>query len=231
MTPVSRAAFFDVDETLVAQKTMFGFLRFHLAAAGRPPADYEGAYRAIQALKDRGATREEANRAYYTLYAGASAAELAAQGRAWYLEQRRAGGFYHGPGTQALRRHQESGDATVLVSGSFFPCLDPVAEHLGATAVLGTPVVVREGRLTGEVRRPMIGAAKAEAAAAWAAARGIDLAGCHAYGDHSSDLELLRAVGHPVAVGADPVLRAHVARAGGRTLPGLDASAARHGRR
>lgn len=222
VTPTRRAAFFDVDETLVAQKTLFGFLRFHLAAAGRPAADYDEAYQGIQRLKDRGASREEANRAYYRLYAGAAAAELAAQGRAWYREQERTGDFYHRPGTQAFRGHQAAGDATVLVSGSFFACLDPIAEHLDATQVLATPVVVHDGLLTGEIEHPMIGAGKAGAATAWAAEHGIDPADCHAYGDHASDLELLRAVGHPVAVGEDPVLRAHVGRVGGRTIPGPD---------
>lgn len=222
MTPARRASFFDVDETLVAQKTLFSFLRFHLTAEGRPPAAYDQAYAGLVRLKGRGASREEANRAYYTLYEGASADRLAEQGRVWFEEQLRAGGFFHGPGVEAFRRHREAGDPTVLVSGSFFACLDPIAEHLGADEVFGTSPLVLDGRLTGEVARPMIGAAKADIALAWAAGHGVDPRDCFAYGDHVSDLELLRAVGHPTAVGDDPALRAYVvAVAGGRSLPGV----------
>ncbi|MEV5277575.1 HAD family hydrolase [Streptomyces sp. NPDC051994] len=221
MTPVRRASFFDVDETLVTQKTLFGFLRFHFTATGRPAGAYERARAGVLGLRERGASREEANRAYYALYAGASAAELTEQGKVWFRLQLRSGGFFHPPGLDALRRHQADGDATVLVSGSFFPCLDPIAQHLGADDVFGTAPVIMDGRLTGDVVRPMIGDAKADVVVAWATGHGVDPADCYAYGDHASDLQLLRAVGHPVAVGDDPALRAHVTEAGGGILPGV----------
>lgn len=67
----------------------------------------------------------------------------------------------------------------------------------------------------------MIGSVKGRAARATAAVRGFDLAECSAYGDHSSDLELLASVGRPVVVGEDPVLADHAARAGWqRIVPG-----------
>ncbi|MFG3284119.1 HAD family hydrolase [Streptomyces sp. NPDC048111] len=215
------AAFFDVDETLVTQKTLFDFLRFHYESTGRPPTAHARARAALTRLREKGAPREEANRAYYALYADAVEQDLTVQGSAWFQEQLSVGGFFHPPGVAALRAHQKAGHATVLVSGSFFPCLLPIAQHLGVEDVFGTAPLVVDGRLTGEVVRPMIGAAKAEVALDWAAGYGVDPADCFAYGDHSSDLQLLSAVGHPVVVGDDPALRAHVARAGGRTLPGV----------
>ncbi|MFF3978647.1 HAD family hydrolase [Streptomyces sp. NPDC001828] len=219
--PTPATAFFDVDETLVTQKTLFDFLRFHYEATGHPPTAYTRARAALTRMRDAGAPREQANRAYYGLYAGASEEELAEQGQAWFQARLSTGGFFHPPGVAALRGHQHAGHATVLVSGSFFPCLGPIAQHLGADDVFGTSPLVMDGRLTGEVVRPMIGEAKADVALAWAAGHGVDPADCFAYGDHSSDLQLLRAVGHPVVVGDDPALRAHVTEAGGRTLPGV----------
>ena len=221
MTTVPPASFFDLDETLVAQKTLFTFLRHHLAASGRPAGEYERAHAHIRRVGERRGSREEANRAYYALYAGESAAVLAARGEAWFQEQLARGGFFHEPGVAALRRHREAGHRTVVVSGSFFPCLDPIARHLGVDEVFGTRTVVEDGQLTGGIVRPMIGAAKGEVVAAWTAQRCVAAENCFAYGDHASDLELLRAVGHPVVVGDDPVLRDHVARAGGLTLPGV----------
>ncbi len=148
-------------------------------------------------------------------------AELADQGEQWFERQLADDGFFHPPGVQALRRHLAAGDQVVLVSGSFFPCLDPIARHLGAQEALGTPQLVADGRLTGEVSHPMIGAAKGTAVRAWARTHGLDPDHCSAYGDHATDLELLRAVGHPVAVGDDPVLLAEVARSGGGRLAGI----------
>jgi HAD superfamily hydrolase (TIGR01490 family) len=107
----------------------------------------------------------------------------------------------------ALRAHRAAGDAVVLVSGSFLPCLAPVADDLGVTRVLCTQVTVAPlGTLTGAVEAPMIGRAKADAVRATIAGLGLSAAACWAYGDHASDLEMLRAVGHPSVVGDDPVL-------------------------
>lgn len=223
MRPVSgAAAFFDVDETLVTAKTMFSFLEFHLAAGGRPPQAYDQARAELQGLSAQGMAREEVNRAYYRLYAGAEVATLRRQGEQWFEHQlATAPGFFHRPGVDALRRHQAAGDQIVLVSGSFFPCLEPIARHLGAHDALGTPQLTAGGRLTGEVSHPMIGPAKGRSARAWARTHGLDPAHCSAYGDHSTDLDLLRAVGHPFAVGDDPVLLAEITRTGGGHLAGV----------
>ncbi|KJS63170.1 HAD family hydrolase [Streptomyces rubellomurinus] len=215
------AAFFDVDETLVTAKTMFSFLEFHFAATGRPPAVYHRARTGLRLLSDHGLSREEVNRAYYRHYAGAEAADLTRQGEEWFRQQLAGGGFFHLPVLRALERHLAAGDRVVLVSGSFFPCLDPIARHLGAHEALGTPQLIVAGRLTGEVTHPMIGPAKAVAARGWAHTHGLDPTRCTAYGDHATDLPLLRAVGHPVAVGDDPALLAEAARPGGRHLAGV----------
>lgn len=202
-------AFFDVDETLLAGKSMLEFLRFHLARRGHGES-YE---RVVAGM--RGAGRAEANRRYYTAYAGVSWTDLLAEGREWYAEWcRRPAAFLSG-GLAALRRHQGRGDAVVLVSGSFLPCLGPLAEHLGADAVLcGEPEVDRAGVVTGRIAEPMIGRAKAQAAQRLAADRRVAPADCYAYGDHPSDLDLLTSVGNPAVVGADPVVRRFAEGAG-----------------
>ncbi|GAB2688264.1 HAD family hydrolase [Kitasatospora kifunensis] len=215
------AAFFDVDETLVTAKTMFSFLEFHLAATGHPPQLYRQARADLQQLAARGTAREDVNRAYYRLYAGASVAELTRQGEQWFERQLADPDFFHPPGVQALRHHLAAGDQVVLVSGSFFPCLDPIAHHLGAHEALGTPQLIANGHLTGEVSHPMIGPAKATSARTWAHTHGLDPTHCSAYGDHATDLDLLRAVGHPVVVGTDPLLLAEIASSGGSQLAGV----------
>jgi HAD superfamily hydrolase (TIGR01490 family) len=199
-------AFFDVDETLIGPKSMFSFLEFHLRDGSGPAGTYEQAVAGLSAAAARGVPRRDVNRLYYRLMAGESAHDLRARGRAWFAEATRDPGFWHSPVLERLRRHRAQGDLVVLLSGSFFACLEPVGEAAGAHWALGTRPVVRDGVLTGEVLVPMIGATKGAAARAAAAVRGIPLADCTAYGDHSSDLPLLSAVGRPVAVGEDPAL-------------------------
>ncbi|MFF4424681.1 HAD family hydrolase [Streptomyces sp. NPDC001549] len=221
---MTTAAFFDVDETLIGFKSMFRFLAFHLERRGAAPGTYERLTGTLHRAAAHGVPRAEVNRRYYRLYAGENAAALAASGRAWFAHELAGAPFIPGP-TARFAAHRRRGDLTVLVSGSFFACLDPITEHLGADWAFGTRPVIRGGVLTGEVVTPLIGAAKGRTAHAVAAVRGLDLAHCSAYGDHSSDLDLLRSVGRPVVVGSDPVLAAHAQLAGWERLPGTRAAA------
>ena len=203
-------AFFDVDETLIGPKSMFSFLEFHLRDGSRPAGSYDQAVARLRAAAARGVPRQDVNRLYYRLMAGESAEGLRAAGLAWFSEAARGPGFWHTPVLERLRRHRAEGDLVVLLSGSFFACLDPIGEAAGSHWALGTRPLVRDGLLTGEVLVPMIGATKGVAARATAAVRNVPLSSCTAYGDHSSDLALLSAVGAPVVVGEDATL---VARA------------------
>ncbi len=214
--PVSGGiAFFDVDGTVTRINGMFRFLRYVLSRQDRA-AEYDHAMAQLRALTAAGSPREHTNRLYFRLYAGMRWAELLRLGMEWFTVEEAAGAaLYNDGAVRALRAHQESGTAVVLVSGSFEPCLGPLAVHLGVSAVECTrPEVTASGRLTGVVRHPMIGAAKAAAVNEVTARSGVDPARCFAYGDHLSDLPMLEAVGHPVAVGTDPGLAERAERAG-----------------
>lgn len=215
---MTAAAFFDVDETLISVKSMFDFLEFHLAACGEPPETYRRLISRVDAAKARGASRDTALREYFRLLAGQRADRLARSGEAWFADRLARGGLFIEPVLAELRTHRADGAAAVLLSGSFFACLDPVAEHVGAERTFGTRPTVRRGELTGEILAPMIGGAKARTAGLAATVRGWNLAECAAYGDHPSDLPLLEAVGHPVVVGADPVMSERAGRIGWRRI-------------
>lgn len=214
-----RLAFFDVDETLIAAKSMFAFLKFHLAEAGDDGSEYEArvsALRACAALADR----SEVNRAYYRYFAGASWDELMAQGLRWYAEYLTQPMPFIPAGVAAVRGHQAAGDRIVLVSGSFLPCLSPIAEQFHAYQVCCTrPVVDNAGRLTGEVGIPMIGPAKGRVVRDTLAVAGVSREACFGYADHASDIDMLAAVGNPTVIGADEVLVAHAQANGWPVLP------------
>ncbi|MET9900714.1 HAD family hydrolase [Streptomyces sp. NPDC006446] len=224
--PCTGAAFFDVDETLIAVKSMFRFLAYHLAAIGSPPSAYSAVVDELRGLVAAGASREEVVRAYYRVYAGQRAADLSAQGRSWFRRERRSGDLFLPGSLRAFREHRRLGDLTVLVSGSFAPCLEPLADWLGATTVLATRLETVDGVHTGGLVTLMLGQDKADATRTFQQEHGIDPAACSAYGDHASDLPMLLAVGRPVVVGDDPELMRHAAARGWRRLPGRDASPA-----
>ena len=83
-----RAAFFDVDETVIKVKSMFDFLRHWHERAGSGADAYETAVARLHAIADAGRPRSEVNRAYYRGFAGVPHADLMAEGRAWYARYR-----------------------------------------------------------------------------------------------------------------------------------------------
>ncbi|SDP79235.1 HAD-superfamily subfamily IB hydrolase, TIGR01490 [Actinopolyspora xinjiangensis] len=221
----ARAAFFDVDETLTTGVSMFRFLRYYLEAIGNPPEVYQCHRERLREMNEAGAGREETNRAFYGVFEGSDAAEVASIAEEWFAAETAAGGFLN-PGTsRALRTHRERGEPVVLVSGSFPAPLEPLREHVRADHLLCTlpeidPV---SGRYTGSLRnvanQPMIGDAKVAAVESLAAAHGIDLGRSVAYGDHVSDLPLLELTGEAVVVDRDPGITAHARDRGWSVLP------------
>ncbi|MEU3337227.1 HAD-IB family hydrolase [Streptomyces sp. NPDC006668] len=218
-------AFFDVDETLITVKSMFRFLRFHYRERGLPPSVYEEAAGTLRRRSAAGVSRLVTNREYYRLYAGRPREELFAHGRAWFDAELAGGSLLHPPVVSALRRHRARGALIVLVSGSFRPCLEPVAELLGADEILCSEPEYADGVCTGLVEHPVIGVEKGRLARTLMRRRAVSPSRAAAYADHASDLDLLRSVGRPVAVGDDMVLGAHVAAVGGETLPGVGRTA------
>jgi len=112
------------------------------------------------------------------------------------------------PEAQALvDRHRHAGRATYIVSASPVELVEPLAKALGMTAGIGTISEIADGVYTGELAGPFCyGPGKVEAMSDLARWENLDLAQCYAYSDSASDLPMLEAVGHPVAVNPDAKL-------------------------
>lgn len=103
-----------------------------------------------------------------------------------------------------VERHRAAGDKIVIVSAALDFIAAPVADRLGADRCYATKLEIAGRHFTGQVRgRIHYGLAKADIVEQYAAEQGLDLAECHAYGDHWEDRHMLGAVGHPVAVNPD----------------------------
>ncbi|MCU1504768.1 MAG: hypothetical protein JWM12_4122 [Ilumatobacteraceae bacterium] len=100
--------------------------------------------------------------------------------------------------------HRHAGRATFIVSASPVELVEPLALALGMTAGIGTRSAIVDGVYSGQLAGPFCyGAGKVEAIEELARWEALDLRQCWAYSDSASDLPMLHAVGHPVAVNPD----------------------------
>jgi len=114
-----------------------------------------------------------------------------------------------------LEQHRHAGRATYIVSASPIELVEPLAKALGMTAGIGTRSAIVDGVYSGELAGPFCyGQGKVEAIEQIARWEGLDLDQCWAYSDSASDLPMLEAVGHPVAVNPDAKLERMAGRRG-----------------
>jgi len=114
------------------------------------------------------------------------------------------------PGAKALVRTMKARGATcILVSGGFTRFAEPVAAEIGFDRVVANVLEIANGRLTGEVRRPIVGAeTKRQVLLNAAAELGIPLEATLAVGDGANDIPMLETSGLGVAFRAKPAARA-----------------------
>lgn len=208
VTGGEQAAFFDLDKTVIAKASM--------AAFGRP-------------LYDGGLiNRRTVARAVYAqlvyLHLGASEEKLdriresvLKLTKGWSRDRvcqivadtidRTVKPIVFKEAMELIAQHRTAGRLVVIISASPEELVVPLGRYLGVDGVIASRARLDdEGRYTGEMAFYCYGPFKAEAIMALAASRGIDLAESYAYSDSYTDLPMLEAVGHPVAVNPDRVL-------------------------
>jgi HAD superfamily hydrolase (TIGR01490 family) len=118
--------------------------------------------------------------------------------------------------------HQDAGRPVYIVTAASQELAEVLAHVLVLDGGLGMRSEVRDGVYTGKAAGPFTyREGKAEAIRELAAREGIDLTESFAYSDSESDLPMMRAVGHPVAVNPDRVLE-RVAREEGWRIMRFD---------
>ncbi|MEM1141933.1 MAG: HAD family hydrolase [Pseudomonadota bacterium] len=117
-----------------------------------------------------------------------------------------------------LNEHRSSGDEIVIVTATNELVAKPVGRWLGVPNVLGCPVEIESGKLTGNFTGTLTyQAGKVARVQEWIEQNGLGenaLADAYFYSDSLNDLPLLERVGHPVAVDPDQTLRAVAFRNG-----------------
>jgi HAD superfamily hydrolase (TIGR01490 family) len=209
LAPERHMAAFDLENTLIASNVVESYAWL---AARHLPWDERVRF-VVELLREAPALlaldrrdRGDFLRHFYRRYEKAPADRLRAD--AWELFSDHVLKKAFPAGIRRVREHRAAGHRTVLITGALDFVVDPlrplfddvVAARLGETP---------EGLLTGElVDVPPTGEARALAMAAYAEAEGLSLAESVAYADSASDLPMLEAVGHPVAVNPETKLAA-----------------------
>jgi len=106
--------------------------------------------------------------------------------------------------------------------------LHPLMKQLDIRLNYCSAPTVLNGRYTGELTQQAIGRGKVHAVTQYCAMLDVPPSRCFAYGDHSSDLPLLNAVGRPVAVDPDTTLAAHAREKGWEVLTSHNAPSNQH---
>jgi HAD superfamily hydrolase (TIGR01490 family) len=123
---------------------------------------------------------------------------------------------------QVAWEHQDAGRQVFIVTAASQEMAEMLAHVLHFDGGIGSRSEVRGGVYTGRPAGPFTyREGKAEAIREVAREQGIDLAGSYAYSDSESDLPMMRAVGHPVAVNPDAALE-RVAREEGWQIMRFD---------
>lgn len=216
LTLVPKAyAFFDVDDTLIAVKSMFSFQDYWYGR-GREPERRKAFEMDMDRLRNENAPWEELNSCYYSHFQGRDAAEMAKMGAEWFaVTERSRPRLYHTKVVERLRQLQAEGIEPVFVSGSFPALLAPLAERLQVRHLLCCRPEIEDGIYTGRLLPPQtIGQGKAVAILDFLKEKDIDPARCLAFGDDITDRPMLEAVGHPVVVAGGRALEAHAVTVG-----------------
>lgn len=214
MQAPTRAAFFDVDGTLVRTNIVHAFAFYALnqgsifGTALRTARTVAGVpfYWVLDKVN-----RKTFNEVFYASYKGISEDRLEVLAEELFEEVLRPA--IH-PGTpRLLAQARRAGCRIVLVTGALDFTVRHLARHLGADDLLANRMHFVEGVATGRVIPPVVeGAHKAVAIREYCVREGLALGQSHAYSDSFSDYPMLTVVGHPAAVNPDLRLR-NVARA------------------
>ncbi len=221
-------AFFDIDGTLTSAHVWGGLMAYFKVHRRKQPTHwaYLATHYPLYFLRKAGLLGEYPFRYRWSADLGwylrgeseASAAAIGDWVAAHYLE-----GTWRAVVRARLEAHLRGGDTVVFVSAAPLPLVAAIARRLGVAHAVGTQFEIAGGRYTGRViPPPVLDEEKLRQAGTYLRSRGFsaDLSDSWAYADSITDLALLEAVAHPVAVFPDGALRAIAARRGWEVLEG-----------
>jgi putative phosphoserine phosphatase/1-acylglycerol-3-phosphate O-acyltransferase len=110
-------------------------------------------------------------------------------------------------GRELVEHARASGHRIVLISDHLEPLVHPLADQLGADTLFANRMEIRDGRVTGRLKDPVVARFGGRLLLDYASANQIDLSRSLAYGAREQDAMFLAKMGQPCAVYPDRALR------------------------
>jgi HAD superfamily hydrolase (TIGR01490 family) len=218
-----RLAIFDIDGTLVhggSERMFWRYLYGHDRQSFRQYLAY--AIYLLRYLPVGGIHTNKKDKAYLTGLDVADVERLAAE----FVDTELAATLYE-PAVTRVKQHVKSGDLVLLMSGTLQPIAEALGRRLGVEHVCATLCSESRGKFRSRPpERHPFKSAKLLFAREFAAQHALELDAAAAYGDSCDDIELLEAVGFPVAVRPDRELLATAMKRGWEVLSPDSAAAA-----
>jgi HAD superfamily hydrolase (TIGR01490 family) len=209
-TKAGRAAFYDVDGTLIRTNIVHAFAWYARHQPTLTGSLWKMTKTALSipifAVADQ-VSRKAFNELFYGYYAGEPADRLVELSEELFEEVIRPSIFPRA--RDLVEESRRAGCRQVIVSGGLDFTVRPLARYLGMDDFIANTLEFENGYATGNLGKPFVaGATKATIMRDYAARHGVDLAESWAYSDSYSDYPMLAVVGHPTAVNPDFRLRA-----------------------
>lgn len=205
-----RAAFFDVDNTLVRGSTLYFLGRGMYQRGFFTKADISRFVVANIRFRMTGSEKKEVIEKFQSaatdFIGGHKVDDIKRIGEEIYDE-------FVSPklwqGTfEIAKSHLDRGEEVWLVTAAPQDMADIIAQRLGLTGALGSKAMIKDGIYTGELEGKLLhGIEKAKAIQKLSQEHGFVLDDCYSYSDSHNDIPLLQAVGHPCAINPDAILR------------------------
>ena len=206
---VKRAAFFDVDNTLIRGSTIYLLGRGMYQRGYFTKKDISRFVLANLRFRLTGKENKEEiarfQKSATDFIGGHSVKDIEAIAQEIYDE-------YVSPaiwqGTiEIAQKHLSSNEEVWLVTAAPEDMAVLIAKRLGLTGALGSKAEIKDGAYTGAMLGALLhGKEKVVAVQDLAQRTGLNLAECYAYSDSHNDLPLLQCVGHPSAINPDAIL-------------------------
>ena len=206
----TRAAFFDVDNTLVRGSTLYFLGRGMYQRGYFTKADISRFVVANLRFRMTGTEKKEVidrfQKAATDFVGGHQVSDILKLGEEIYDE-------FVSPKLwertcEIAREHLAKDQDVWLVTAAPQDMAEIIASRLGFTGAIGSKVVIKDGVFTGELDGKILhGNEKAVAIRKLAEDHGYDLNECYSYSDSHNDIPLLTAVGNPSAINPDAILR------------------------
>jgi HAD superfamily hydrolase (TIGR01490 family) len=212
-----RAAFFDVDYTIISKSSMMLYANYMRKTGEYTGRDIMRGFYYLALYKMNLLDMETTLARASERYKGMPESHMIEVCNRWFEEQVKH--YIYPEAVELIEYHRKSGDLLCLLSAVTIYLCAPMCQHLKLDGYYCNRLKAENGVFTGEMVRPLCyGKNKLDYARRFEEETGISLKECFYYSDSITDLEAMKGFGYPVAVNPDPLLRREARKLGWKII-------------